>query len=66
MPWQTRAAEPTDYEAALADALDRVLGAGHHELAAIIAGLKADGVCAPDGKAWTPDSLQAVMRRLGA
>lgn len=65
LPWQTRSAPQTDYERALADALEHIL-AETHELAGIVAGLNAAGLRTPDGKAWTADSFQAVIKRLGA
>ncbi|MGE3933156.1 MAG: recombinase-like helix-turn-helix domain-containing protein [Rhodospirillaceae bacterium] len=65
VPWQTRAAPQTDYERALADALEHIL-AETHDLDGIVAGLNAAGLRTPDGKAWTPDSFQAVIKRLGA
>lgn len=63
--FQNRAAEPTPYENALGDGLERVLGAGAETLAQIAAGLNAANVSGPDGKAWTESSLAAELHRLG-
>jgi hypothetical protein len=63
--WQTRTTAQTDYERTLADALERIL-ADSHDLPAIVAGLNDAGLRTPDGKAWTPESFQAVIKRLGA
>jgi len=65
VPWQTRVVPQTDYERVLADALERIL-AETHDLPGIVAGLNAAGLRTPEGKAWTADSFQAVIKRLGA
>ena len=64
--WQTRSAQPTEYENRLGDALEQVFASGAHELGEVIQGLKELKVLAPDGKPWTEESFKAEMRRLGA
>lgn len=64
--WQTRSAPPTEYEKQLGDALEAVFESGSVELPDVVAGLNQLGVRAPDGKAWTPESFQVEMRRLGS
>ena len=63
--WQTRAAPPTDYENALADALVACFEDGVSELAALVDRLNAQGVRGPDGLAWTVDRFEREMARLG-
>lgn len=64
--WQTRAAKPTDYETQLGDAMVACFGEGITELAPLVARLNAMGVVGPDGRAWTTESFQREMARLGA
>ena len=61
--WQTRAAPPTDYENALADALERVFGEGAETPAEVVKGLNALGFRRPDGGAWDEPGFEAEMRR---
>jgi hypothetical protein len=64
--WQTRPTPATEYENALADALQEIFDADIVELPAIVAKLNAMGVQAPYGDAWTEESFRAEMKRLGA
>jgi hypothetical protein len=57
---------PTAEEQALGDALEAILKQGIHDLDGIVDGLNRSGVAAPGGGAWTVESFQAEMRRLGA
>ena len=61
---QTRSRVPTDYEESLADALEDIFAAGHHELPEIVAKLNESTVPAPGGVAWTEDSFKQEMSRL--
>ena len=63
--WQTRLAPPTDYENALADALEQVFAAGAETLAEVLEKLHALGSRGPDGAAWTAASFEKEMQRLG-
>ncbi|MFZ1388071.1 MAG: recombinase-like helix-turn-helix domain-containing protein [Thiolinea sp.] len=63
--WQNRMAPPTDYENALADALESLFRQNKMELPEIVAGLNATGMHGPDGRYWTEESFQAEMARLG-
>lgn len=64
--WQTRMAAPTEYENQLGDALVACFGEGIAEIAPLVARLNAMGVLAPDGRAWTAESFEREMARLGA
>ena len=63
--WQTRLAPPTDYENVLADALEQVFAAGAETLAEVVEKLNALGSRGPDGAAWTAESFEKEMQRLG-
>jgi hypothetical protein len=65
IPWQTRAAPPTDYENALADAVVQAFESGAEELSDMVASLNNQGVHAPDGQPWTEESFALEMKRLG-
>jgi hypothetical protein len=64
-PHQSRLREPTDWEMALAGAIEQAFGNGHHELAALVAALNASRVRPRDGGAWTEESFSELMRELG-
>lgn len=66
IPWQTRAALPTEYENRLGDALERVFESGATELAEIAARLNDLGCLAPDDQPWTAERFAAAMRTLAA
>jgi hypothetical protein len=63
---QARSSEPTPYELQLAGAIEEVFGRGGHTLEALVSGLNERSVCAPDGRAWTPDTFTTEIARLGA
>ena len=63
---QSRTHEPTPYELKLAATLEEVFTKEGHELPAVVAGLNARQVPAPDGAQWTEQSFRAEMHRLGA
>jgi len=64
--WQTRAAPPTEFESALADALQRLFAREVCDLPSVVAGLNTSGLRTPEGGAWTEDGFRALMARLGA
>ena len=63
--WQTRAAPPTPYEDALADALVACFEDGVVDLPSLVDQLNERGVRGPDGQAWTADRFEREMARLG-
>jgi hypothetical protein len=65
-PHQARRREPTDWEIALAGAIEQAFGQGHHELPALIAALNASRVRPREGGVWTEAGFTALMRELGA
>lgn len=64
--WQTRSSPPTEYENRIGDALEAVFESGAVELPDVVEGLNALGVKSADGRAWTPESFAAEVKRLGA
>jgi hypothetical protein len=64
--WQNRAAEPTPYENALGDALEKVFEAGAVELPEVVLQLNGLGIKSPEGDAWTEESFTRQMKKLGA
>lgn len=62
--WQTRARVPSDYELALASALEAVFATGATELEEIVAGLNAGGTQDQRGQAWTAESFCREMAAL--
>jgi hypothetical protein len=63
--WQTRPALPSEYELALADALEQIFGQRIHALADVVAALNREGVRTPHGEAWTERNFQETFRELG-
>ena len=63
--WQNRSAEPSGYELSLADTLEIIFGEGVDDLEGLVGRLNELGSQTPDGNAWTPDSFEAEMARLG-
>ena len=63
---QARERKPTAYEDLLGDTIERGFAAGLHERDALVAYLNQAGPLGPDGQAWTPESFEAEMARLGA
>ena len=62
--WQTRKAEPTQYENDFGDALEKVFEAGAAELEEVVAGLNRVGFRTPEGATWTAERLTAEFRLL--
>ena len=63
--WQARSRPPTEYENALGDALEEILGDGVHDLAGIVARLNDMGFRAFDGAAWTEEKFEEEIKHLG-
>ena len=64
MVWQTRKAEPTQYENDFGDALEQVFEAGATELHEVVAGLNRVGFRTPEGAQWSEERLAAELRLL--
>lgn len=62
--WQTRRAEPTQFENDLGDALVEVFDAGAVELDEVVAGLNRIGFRTSEGAPWTAESLTTTLRLL--
>ncbi|CAE6850702.1 recombinase-like helix-turn-helix domain-containing protein [Paraburkholderia domus] len=62
--WQTRKAEPTQYENDFGDALEKVFEAGANELQEVVDGLNRLGFRTPEGNTWDADRLAAEFRLL--
>jgi len=63
--WQTRGAPLSEYENALADALQAIFGEEIYDLPAIVRRLNERGPKPPKGAAWTEELFTAEMARLG-
>ena len=63
---RTLAAEPTPEEAALSNAIVRILSQSIHDLSGIVKGLNESPLEAPGGGAWDEASFRAAIGRLGA
>lgn len=64
VPWQTRAAPPTEYENRLGDALEAAFAAGIERLEDIVVRLNTQGLFTATGERWTEAGFEAEMRRL--
>lgn len=65
--WQQRLArEPTAYENAVGEALERLFDEGIEDLDGIVAGLNRLEVPSPDGAPWTARTFQDEIAKLGA
>jgi hypothetical protein len=64
-PHQSRGREPTDWEVALAGALENAFSKGAYELEALVTALNASRVRPRDGGSWTPEVFTSTMRELG-
>ncbi|WP_118185347.1 recombinase-like helix-turn-helix domain-containing protein [Paraburkholderia phosphatilytica] len=64
MVWQTRKAEPTQYENDFGDALEKVFDEGANELDEVVTGLNGIGFRTPEGSEWNAERLAAEFRRL--
>ncbi|MDE1180230.1 recombinase-like helix-turn-helix domain-containing protein [Paraburkholderia sp.] len=62
--WQTRKAEPTQYENDFGDALETVFDAGALELDEVVEGLNRIGFRTPEGTPWNAGRLAAEFHRL--
>jgi hypothetical protein len=65
-PNQSRIREPTEWELALAGAIEHAFSRGHYELDALIAALNASRVRPQQGGLWTETNFVNLMHELGA
>lgn len=63
IPWQTRPAALSDFEATLADTLMAIFRDGVEDLPGVVARLNASGPRHPGGS-WTEANYQSLMARL--
>ena len=63
--WQNRAEPPSPFEDRIGDALEAIFAKGIDELPAVVRELNSAAVRDRDGNAWTEESFQAEMKRLG-
>jgi len=63
--WQTRPAAPTEYEEALAAALEQIFTQRLYELPEIVAALNREGIRTPDGEVWSEANFQSTLSELG-
>ena len=64
-PHQARERAPTLMEDLLGDSIERAFGEGVQTLPELVAYLNRSGPPGENGEAWTEDSFQALMARLG-
>ncbi|MCL2428410.1 MAG: hypothetical protein FWD12_04180 [Alphaproteobacteria bacterium] len=65
-PHQSRVREPTDWEMALAGAMEAAFSTGAYELDALVTALNGSRVRPREGGLWTAENFTATMRELGA
>lgn len=63
--WQNRPSAPGEYENLLADAIEAAYLQGARSAEAMARFLNGRPIKSQGGSAWTPESLQAEMQRLG-
>ena len=63
---QSRSREPTDWEMALAGAIESAFTAGHRDLPTLVAALNASRVRPLGGGQWTESGFTTLMHELGA
>jgi hypothetical protein len=66
IPWQHRAEPPSEFENRLGDALEAIFASGVESLPQLVEELNKRGLRDRSGQAWTEQSFQAEMQRLGA
>jgi hypothetical protein len=58
--------EPTDWESALAAAIEDAFGKGHHDLDSLVAALNQSRIKPRDGGVWSTSNFSDLMHELGA
>lgn len=64
MIWQTRKAEPTQYENDFGDALEQVFEGGATQLDEVVEGLNRIGFRTSEGTPWSAERLATTLRLL--
>lgn len=64
-PHQARQRVSTLHEDLLGDSIERAFGEGASSLPELVAYLNRSGPASENGEAWSEQSFQAVMKRLG-
>lgn len=64
-PHQARQRPPTTFEDLLGDAIERAFAEGAYSLPELVSCLNRTGPSSENGEAWTEQSFQALMARLG-
>ena len=64
-PDQARQRPSTMFEDLLGDAIERAFADGAHTLGELVACLNRTGPASENGAAWTEQSFDALMQRLG-
>ena len=64
-PHQARQRASTVFEDLLGDAIERAFGDGVQTLPELVAYINRSGPAGENGEAWTEESFQALMARLG-
>ncbi len=64
--WQSRPSEPSAEEQALASAIVQIYADDGRTPEAFARALNEKNLLQPDGSAWTPEALSAVLERLAA
>lgn len=64
-PHQAQTSPPTDYENALAGAIEAAFAAGIWDLAGLVRQLNADGLLTPSGEPFTEDRYEQLMAAMG-
>lgn len=63
--WQQRAGEPTTYENAVGDALEKIFAEEVYDLPGIVARLNEMKLKTESGDGWTEENFQVEIDRLG-
>lgn len=63
--WQTRDHEPTEYELSLVDSLIKAFSSGAETLDEVVKSLNSQGMLREDGEAFTTESFETEITRLG-
>lgn len=65
-PRQASDRDPTEWEDALAAAIEDAFSKGHHDLDGLIVALNASRIRPHNGQSWTAESFRQTVRELGA
>lgn len=65
-PRQASDRDPTEWEDALAAAIEDAFSKGHHELDDLIEALNSSRTRPHNGQPWTAESFRQIVRELGA